>query len=237
MQRIIKYTALFLTVFSVYSQGNNKRKPEINLPNYDSRRIHFGFILAGNYTTYRAKNSEYFYQINDTLKRIETTGNGGFTLGFIFNAHLHEHIDFRFTPQVAFYQRGVDYTFFNLSTKKYTTENYSVEATFVEFPLLIKYKSQRRNNFGMYVIGGIKPSLSTSNKNKDQRPDKLRFNNKDFALEYGVGCDIYFPLFKLSPEIRFSNGFNNMRAADNNLFAKSLQKLNTNTITFLLNFE
>jgi hypothetical protein len=112
-----------------------------------------------------------------------------------------------------------------------------VEATFVELPMLVKFKSQRRENFRMYVLGGIKPSISTSNKNKDQRADKLRFNSKDFAIDYGFGCDIYFPLFKFSPEIRFSNGLANMKANDTNKYANSIQNLRSNTITFMLNFE
>lgn len=235
MQKLILITLLFI-IKVVFAQ-NNSQRPDINLPSYDDKRLHYGFILAGNFATFSLKPTAYFYSRNDTLKRVEPSAVGGFTLGFILNARLHENFDFRLTPQVGFYQRGVAYTFYSKSTGQYTTDKQMVEATFVELPLLVKYKSQRRNNFRMYVIGGIKPSISTSNKNKDQRPDKLRYNSYDFAIDYGLGCDIYFPLFKLAPEIRFSNGLIDMRAKDNNIYASSIQNLRTNTITFLLNFE
>lgn len=211
--------------------------PEINLPNYDNKKLHYGFILAGNYATYTLKPSAYFYSINDTLKRVEPSGVGGFTLGFILNARMHDNFDFRVTPQVGFYQRGVEYTFISKTTGAKVADKQMVEATFVELPILVKYKSQRRNNFRMYIVGGVKPSISTSNKNKDQRPDKLRFNSYDLAIDYGLGCDIYFPLFKLSPEIRFSNGLVGMKAPDNNLYANSIQNLRSKTMTFMLNFE
>lgn len=211
--------------------------PEINLPNYDNKKLHYGFILAGNYATYTLKPSAYFYSMSDTLKRVEPAGVGGFTLGFILNARMHDNFDFRLTPQVGFYQRGVEYTFISKTTGNKVSDKQMVEATFVELPILVKYKSQRRNNFRMYILGGVKPSISTSNKNKDQRPDKLRFNSYDLAIDYGLGCDIYFPLFKLSPEIRFSNGLVNMKAPDNNLYANSIQNLRSKTLNFMLNFE
>lgn len=235
MQKVIIF--LLLGVCKVVLAQNNTPKPEINLPNYDNKKLHYGFILAGNYATYTLKPSTYFYDNNDTVKRVEPSGVGGFTLGFILNARLHDNFDFRLTPQVGFYQRGVEYTLFSKKTGTKISDKQMVEATFVELPLLVKYKSQRRNNFRMYVVGGVKPSISTSNKNKDQRPDKLRFNSYDFAIDYGLGCDIYFPLFKLSPEIRFSNGLVNMKAPDKNIYAYSIQNLRTNTITFMLNFE
>lgn len=234
MQKIILGFLLIAIEALGQRQGTS---PEINLPNYDNKKLHYGFILAGNYATYTLKPSAYFYNINDTLKRVEPSGVGGFTLGFILNARMHDNFDFRLTPQVGFYQRGVEYTFISKTTGAKISDKQMVEATFVELPILVKYKSQRRNNFRMYIVGGVKPSISTSNKNKDQRPDKLRFNSYDLAIDYGLGCDIYFPLFKLSPEIRFSNGLVSMKAPDNNLYANSIQNLRSKTVTFMLNFE
>jgi hypothetical protein len=236
MQKII-FILLFCFGRLLMAQSGASNKPTINLPNYDDKTLHYGFVLALNYATFTLKPSSTFYQLNDTLRRVNPIGVGGFTLGFILNARLQDHFDFRVTPQVGFYQRGVEYSFYNKKTGSIDKDLQTVEATFVELPLLVKFKSQRRNNFRMYVIGGVKPSLSTSNKNKDQRPDKLRFNSYDFAIDYGLGCDIYFPLFKLSPEIRFSNGLANMKAKDNNLYANTIQNLRTNTITLMLNFE
>ncbi|HTF81440.1 MAG TPA: porin family protein, partial [Cytophagales bacterium] len=113
----------------------------------------------------------------------------------------------------------------------------SIEASFVEVPILLKYKSQRRGNFRMYIVGGAKAGISTSNKNKDQRPDKLRLKSFDLAIDYGLGCDLYFPLFKFSPELRFSNGLIDMKAPDQNKYAKAVQNLRSKTITLVLNFE
>ena len=60
----------------------------------------------------------------------------------------------------------------------------------------------------MFIIGGIKPSLEIGAKNKDEAgKDILELRAFDVSLEIGFGADLFFPLFKLSPEIRYSRGY------------------------------
>ncbi len=202
-----------------------------NLPYYDEKRIHYGFLLAGNYSIYRPVVSDQFYQMNDTLKSVNGVPTGGFNLGFIFNARLGEYFDLRITPGVAFYSRSVNYNFVTGSDIQVN------EATFIELPVLIKYKAQRRGNNRMYMIAGVKPGFSVANKNKDQRADKLRANTTDCSIELGFGLDNYFKMFKFAPELRFSFGLMNMVNPDNNVYSQSLKRLTTNSVTLYLNFE
>jgi hypothetical protein len=201
------------------------------LPNYDEKKVHFGFLLAGNFTTFKVRHSDYFASKYDTLKSMSPKGSGGFTLGFVTNFRMSELWDFRINPSVGFYQRGVDYNFKN------ELDAQTIEATFIEMPLLVKFKSHRRKNARTYLIAGLKPAISTNSKNKDERVDKLRTKNTDLAIDYGVGFDLYYPLFKFSPEIRFSHGLKNMLIKDNNIFSNSISKMTTHTITLFLNFE
>ncbi len=235
MKKVLFYG--FIAAFTIGLAQQRKAKPTRHLAFFDEKPLHYGFVFAINYASYGLKPSQYFYDHADTLRRVEPSGRGGFTVGGIMNLRLHEHFDLRFTPQYAFYEKGVSYTFKDKLSPRTITEQQLVEASFVELPILVKYKSKRRDNFRMYVIGGIKPSLSLSNKNKDQRPDKLRFNNHDLTMDYGLGCEIYYPLFKLSPEIRFSNGLMDMKAQDQNIYAHAIQNLRSQTLTFMLNFE
>lgn len=209
-----------------------------NLQNYDDKKLHYGFLLATNYTRFVAKQSSEFFNSFDTLKTLNPVGSGGFTIGFILNARLYDFLDFRMNPSVGFYQRGINYQFSAQNNPNNTiTDIQTIETTFIELPMLIKYKSERRRNFRMYVIGGLKPAISTGSKNKDQRPDKLRTNNLDLSIDYGFGCDIYYPLFKFAPEIRFSHGLVNLLVNDNNFYSRSLNRLTTHTVTLFFNFE
>ena len=57
------------------------------------------------------------------------------------------------------------------------------------------------------------------------------------AADAGVGFDLYFPLFKFSPELRFSKGLLNVIGDDASVFKEPLSRLNTNTIQVYLIFQ
>ncbi len=233
-----KQITLTIFFFLQITNGFSQQAKVWNLQNYDDKRLHYGFLLATNYTRFIAKQSPEFFNNFDTLKTLNPVGSGGFTIGFILNARLYDFLDFRLNPSVGFYQRAVNYQFISPSDPNATVGDIqTIESTFIELPMLIKYKSERRRNFRMYIIGGLKPAISTGSKNKDQRPDKLRTNNLDLSIDYGFGCDIYYPLFKFAPEIRFSHGLVNLLVNDNNTYSRSLDKLTTHTVTLFFNFE
>ncbi len=230
----------------------------INLPNYDSRLLHFGFFLAINYTTFKVRPSQFFVnQLNDTIdeenngatrypfSHINPKGAAGFTTGFIVSMRMTDLWDIRLLPTVSFYQRAVEYTYSHIDTSFFTSSRRSTVTSqlsqntysFIELPLLVKYKSVRRQNTRMFVIGGIKPSLEVGAKKKELSDQQLRPNSFDCAVEYGLGIDLYYPLFKFSPEIRFAHGFVNMAVRDNNEFARSIKRMTTHTVTLYLNFN
>jgi len=57
------------------------------------------------------------------------------------------------------------------------------------------------------------------------------------SYEAGIGCDIYFEFFKLSPEIKIANSFGNVLVAQNQPFSVPIDKLFLHTIMFSLSFE
>lgn len=218
-----------------------KRKGQ-NLVAYDDRFLHYGFFLALNRSGFTAKASPFFNeQLQDTSLRsneklysINPRRFVGFTTGFIVNFRLAEFFDIRLLPTVSFYQRFVDFRYQNDSI---VTELKQSTFSFVELPVMIKYKSVRRNNTRMYVLAGIKPAFEVGSKKKEIQEDRLRARTFDVNIDYGFGFDFYYPLFKFSPEIRFSHGLFNLKNQDPNPYAKSIKKLSTHTITLYFNFE
>lgn len=236
--------------YKKYKPKPIKRKG-MNLPNYDNRFIHYGFFLAMNRSTFNIYPSrEYnanivrgYYisprtDIKDTIRnplsRIEPKGSFGFTTGFIFNLRLFEFLDFRVLPTVSFYQRFA--RFYSKDGTESVQLNQSTYS-FVELPILFKYKSVRRNNTRMYMVAGIKPSWEIGAKRNELQDDVLRLNSNDFSIDYGFGFDLYYPLFKFSPELRFSHGVSNLRFPDSNIYARSINRLNSHTITLFFHFE
>lgn len=213
-----------------------------NLVAYDDRFLHYGFFLALNRSGFRAPASGFFNSqlFNQNLKpdsRLYTINSRhglGFTTGFILNIRIFDLLDVRVLPTVSFYQRFIEFRYQNDSL---VTELKQSTFSFVELPLLLKFKSQRRNNTRMYMIGGIKPGIEVGSKKNEIQNDRLRSTTFDFAFEYGFGFDFYYPLFKFSPELRFSHGIMNLKNEDPNPYSQSIKALNTHTVTLYLNFE
>lgn len=209
-------------------------KPEMNLPYYDNKWFHPGFFVAVNFANYYLQHDANFFTPSrlDSVTAANPIGNPGITLGFIAGLRLHDQVHLKFLPGVSFYTRGVELDFANGERVRETIEN-----TFLEMPLMLKVRSERKKNFRMYVLGGVKPSIEIGSRLKERTEDQLRTLSSDFAVEYGFGFDIYFEMFKFAPEIRFSHGFNNMLNEDPNIFAQSVESLKSHTVTIYLNFE
>lgn len=232
---------VFFMVLSTAAKAqyySNKRFVNKNNPAYDERKkFTYGFLIGLHTTAYQIKYSDRFVTQNfDSVFSIEPAWKEGFVLGFIVNYRVSEFLDFRITPQVAFYEHSLSYRYTRTSGEP--TNEQVIETTMVELPILAKYKSVRRGNVRMYMIGGVKPGIEASGK-KDLDAITTRLGVAEFNLcmEAGFGFDFYYPLFKFSPEIRFSRGMNNLLQDTDNPFGQPLKRINTNTITIYLLFQ
>jgi hypothetical protein len=230
----------------------------------DDDAIHFGFTfqyLSSQYKVFKkAEWRQPFYetqgpddpspgtktQITPGLKSITAKSSPGFGVGFVVNTRLSEHADVRFTPILIFNDRLLDYEYESPAVpvpNSLPFKEQKVQATMVEIPLGLKLKSDRLNNFRAYLLGGAKYSMdiSSAKKTNDQGNaaiDKFLKNRKGyFSYEAGIGFDLYFEYFKMSPEIKYSSSFGNVLKQDNNAYSTPIDKLMLRHVTFSLFFE
>ena len=241
----------FLFVGLSFSSGNlyaqKKRKSanaalhSMNLPHYDKKWLHYGFLIGVHTSSHRIKYSESFSK--DAFKEvqaIESVFKPGFSLGFIGNFRIAEFLDLRLTPKVSFDEYELRYTYVNQSTSgvpdPFKTEVDRLENTMVELPILLRYNSRRRGNFRMYLIGGITPAIEASGK-KDQ--DVIfETKNIDLKLEFGFGSEIYYPLGKFAPEIRFSYGLINMLGDNEERpIVDGIESMRTKSVSLYFQFQ
>jgi hypothetical protein len=231
-----KIIALLALLFCVATQSHAqtvnwlKRKN----PNYEDKKLNYGFLIGLHTTAYQLKYSEKFVSPDlNELWAVEPSWSPGFALGFIVNYKLEELFDLRLTPQVAFYEHRLKYVYLDAPT-----EEEVVETTMVEFPILLKFKSEKRDNLRMYMIGGVKPAIEASGKrNLENVNSSLEITGGNLSLDVGFGLDLYYPLFKFSPELRFSRGIVDVLDNRTNKFGAPLERLNTNTVTLYLIFQ
>lgn len=232
-----KIIGLLVVGLLISEEGFSQKKRWVNQnnPYYDDRKLSYGFLIGLHTTAYQIKYADRFVTpALDTVYSIEPDWSPGFSLGFIVNYRITDLLDFRVTPKVAFYEHTLRYRY----TDETPTEEKLIETTMVELPLLLKYKSERRGNIRMYMIGGVKPGLEASGKKKvESRSSSLGITGTNLSLEAGFGFDLYYPLFKFSPELRFSRGIVNILENTTNKYGQPLERVNTNTITLYLLFQ
>jgi hypothetical protein len=207
---------------------------EINLPNYDDRWIHYGFVLGGHSSSFRINfNQTFTSPAMDSVHSVVSPNNFGFTIGFIVNLRLAQYLDFRILPAVTHYGHKLEYHY----TDRTPLQQPFLDSWMVEFPLLLKYKSQRRQNNRMYLVGGIKPGIDATSRKDQGDASLLQIRKGNVSAEFGFGIDIYYPLFKFSPEIRFSKGLVNVLRPDPNPFNMGIDRMSINTFSVFLQFE
>ena len=179
------------------SHAQKKRFDKRNNPNYDQRKLSYGFLIGLHSSAYQIKYSDTFTsQQFDSAYSVEPEWSPGFSLGFLVNYRITEFLDLRLTPTVAFYEHKLRYTYIERAETK--TDEQLVESTMVELPLLLKYKSQRRENLRMFMTGGIRPGIEASGK-KDLKNVTTVLEVKDLnvSLDVGFGVDIYYPFVQI----------------------------------------
>ena len=237
---IIAIVLLGLTA-SAFAQSPRKEKRTAqqsdNLPNYDNRWLHYGFLIGIHSSSYRTRYSDaYTSGTMDSLHSVMPGNSFGFSLGLIANFRLADYLDLRITPEVVFYEYRIDYNY--ASNGQASVDRQLLESTFVEFPLLFKYKSVRRGNNRVYLVGGVEMGIeATGKKNREDEETRLPIKGSNLSLQLGFGLDSYFPLFKFAPEIRFSRGLTNVLGEKQNRYSEPLDRVVTNTVTLYLLFE
>lgn len=224
-------------LFFICCNGFAQKKKVLNLPKYDKQRIHFGFLLGANKTDFTVKRIGAFNLI-DTLYTVEPDGQTGFNLQIVTNLALGNNFDLRFLPGLSFATRNLNYDFIYKSGKKEKVVK-KIESTFLEFPFDVKFKSNRLNNFRMYVLAGVKYSIDMVSQAKVESKDKefVKLQRQDYGYEIGLGLDFYLPMFKFSPEIKMYHGLRNLLVHDKLVYSRSLDGLFSKIFTVSLTFE
>ena len=142
----------------------------------------------------------------------------GFSVGVIGDMYMNPYFNLRFTPSIHFGDKKFKFR------EQATGEEFitNVRSSYLNFPLDVKYTALRLNNYRPYLIGGIYGSF-----------------------EFGLGCDIYLPYFKLCPELKFCFGLVNLLEKDrpdlvdqaNIKYTDALSKATSRMVILTFNFE
>ena len=179
----IRWTKIALTLIFLPMLTFAQQKGEIHNPNYDNQRLFtYGFSIGFHNSNFVLDYSQDFVDKLDSVHSIIPQTSLGFSLGFIVNLRAAEYLDLRITPKVGFYEYNLEYNYLNAEPRTEVEES-----TVVELPILAKYKSVRRQNSRMYIVGGLTPGFEASGTSDlEENKDLLqinRFNMRNWDLD------------------------------------------------------
>ncbi len=206
-----------------------------NQPLYDENPLHFGFHMGLNYYNFSMDLKDLSQ--NPDIFGVESEALPGYNINIISNLRLSKHFDLRFTPGFAATVRRLQFDLINPFTYERVIATRQIESSYVQFPLHIKFKSVRIDNYRLFLMGGIRYTNDLASKAKvvDDNLFKLQRHGADY--EIGVGADFYFEYFKFSPQIRAAWGMTNLLVQDGTLPVEAFDRIHNRAILINFSFE
>ena len=212
-----------------------------NLGNFDDKPFHFGFALGFNQPGfYLEKKSSHIF-IDDSLQSLLVNSNGGFTLGVVTSVNINQNFKIRFVlPSLSFQESELVYTYFQQEPKKM-----SLDPVYLDFPVLLKFRTNRINNFAVYGIVGLRYGIDMSsqtdvNNSIDEEEQIIKLKKYDFGSEIGGGIDLFLEYFKLGIELKLGSGMRNMHytiPGEETKFDNAIESLRSRVWTLSFTFE
>lgn len=236
----IKNRFLALCLLTVFSYSSFAQK-EIYREEQDNKPYYFGLSLGVVYSKFKIENDPSFLQ-QDTILTAEPANTPGISLRLVAALNLTNRFELRFNPGLIFTDRPILYKL-NPNYAPDFDQGYnvkkSVESIITTFPLDLKFKSDRIGNFRVYMLGGGKIDIDlASNAKKRKADDQVKIGKYSYGVEYGFGFNFYRKSVTVSPEIKISNGLNNLHDRNPNLdYSRVIDRIQSRMIVFTIHLE
>lgn len=230
-----EYLVVVLTLIAGTSLAQEGRK---NLAAFDTKAYHFGFALSGNQSDFNILFSPDF-TFEDSLKAVINQPQAGFNLALVASWNMTKNVRLRFLPGLSFQDRSLEYQFLQQGALKPKTRR--TESVYLDFPLLLKLRTDRIGNYAAYALVGGKISKdmqSQEETNQQLQSDYiLRLESGNSSIDVGAGFDVFLPFFKFSIEGKFEFGQRNILIQDDTQYSAPLESLKTRSFILSLCFE
>jgi hypothetical protein len=214
------------------------QKGRENLQSFDNRYYHFGFLLSGNSSSYFIDYKPDF-TFSDSLLGISNEPQMGFNLALLASLNFTKNVNLRFVPGLSFQDRRLIYRF--IEDGKPETFLKNTESVWLQFPLMLKLRTNRVGNFAAYaLVGGAYGIDMQSQRDVNENVAGkivIKMEKTDITFDAGAGFDFFLPYFKFSIEMKTAFGMKNLLIQENNMFTDPINKLRSRAFIVSLCFE
>lgn len=209
-----------------------------NRPDVDKRPYRLGFSVGMNMLDLLFTHNGFVTPEGGEWRAEVPSSDPGFCVSVMGEMRLSRYLSLRLSPGMYFGSKSIEMLEANSGGKKRQDE----KNAYVTLPLDLKVAGDRMRNIRPYVTGGMMAAFDVTR----HRRETLQFNSSDLYLTVGMGIDLYFPYFKLDPEIKFCFGMTDILRhkrpdlADDPLtygMTQSLSKVKSNMVVLTFYFE
>lgn len=221
--------------------GHAQMEREINSPDHDDQKFHFGISLGINRSHYGIVHSSKFL-LFDSVNVIESVNSTGINLAGLVNMRISNHLDIRTYPlNLVFTEKVFQYTLKTPDKSKGedSVNSKKVQGITMSLPFHLKFSSDRINNFKVFLIAGGRLDYDlAANAGKKNNEEAITLQKFDYSAEAGIGFHFYFPVFVLTPELKITYGLRNVLSNDTRYkYANTIDQINSRAITLSLTVE
>ncbi len=212
-----------------------------NLGKFDSRLLHYGIQVGLTMSKFDLEFS------SDEALRQELQGTTsyyapGFHIAVIGDLRLSKWFNLRLLPGVTLITRDVTYSWEPgyLASHRLAELSRNVESVYGDFPIELKFRSIRYNNFRPYITAGVSYGFDFASLRKNRnRTDEsiIRLEPSDFRYSMGLGFDVFLRYVKFAIDLKVTFGFPNLKVEDPDVYIRAFDYLNSRTVMLSFTFE
>lgn len=233
------WACAFTTLALVQKAQLNNTENLVKSKKKASRKLILGIMIGGGISMPDVTYSEADWRqgninYNDSLNSITTSSGGKFDLGI--NAYISLGKTIAVRPAVQFIYESGEIVYnrkaatgapFSQAKK---TERIAIN---IPVPFIIRFSQKKIDPF-LSVGPTISYSLHQYNSSTPADQRQIPMKTFDFLGEAGLGVDISLKKsgLILSPELRYSQGFNNIKGTGNSLYLNTISSLKKKALTF-----
>ena len=236
-KKLITLSIILISTLKFSAQGTH-------LLGFDDKKFHFGFALSYNQSDFYIQKSVGFNFNDDSLQSLVVNPNPGFSLGVVSSINFNPNFKLRFAiPTLSFQERDLIYTYLDVNNDTSFVWSKKIEPTYLDFPMLIKFRTDRIDNWAMYGITGLRFGLDMSsqkdvnNTSSNLADQIIKLKKPDFGMEIGGGFDFFLEYFKLGIELKLGVGMMNVHLNEGTQFDTPIGSLRSKVWTLSLTFE
>lgn len=207
MKRVRVIASVLALLFAVLTSAQERKV--MNRPYIDMRQWHYGFLVGFHTQDVDLSNNMYIYNGADADEQWcaqVASYSPGFSVGVLGEFRLGEYAALRVIPTMHFGDHTV--LFREQNTQKEAKQ--VIKSTYLSVPVDLKVSAPRFNNYRPYVMAGLSPQVDLTIKKQKE----LLLERSDLMFEVGLGMDLYYPYFKLIPELKFCFGLRDILNTD-----------------------